>query len=134
MGIEGKKEGGNDDPLRPALNLEEMKRNGPDQKLCNWIKTLGKIRHSHPESIFGTYRELLLTNRQYGFARIQEDQALVVVVNNDENQGADLWVPVPVPGKIYENVINGEICREDNGKLVIHLPENGVMILAVKKS
>lgn len=133
-GIEGKKEGGNDDPLRPALNLEEMKRNGPDQKLCNWIKTLGKIRHSHPESIFGTYRELLLTNRQYGFARIQEDQALVVVVNNDENQGVDLWVPVPVPGKIYENVINGEICGEDNGKLVIHLPENGVMILAVKKS
>lgn len=131
-GIEGKKEGGNDDPLRPALDLEEMEKNGSDQELCTWIKTLGRIRRSHPESIFGVYRELLLTNRQYGFARIQEDQALVVVVNNDENQGADLWIPVPVPGKIYENVINGEICREENGKLVVHLPENGVMLLTVK--
>ena len=32
FGIEGRKEGGNDDPLRPALNLEELEKNPPAAK------------------------------------------------------------------------------------------------------
>lgn len=131
-GISGRKEGGNDDPLRPALKLEEMEASSPNPELCEWIRGLGKIRQEHPESIFGAYRELLLTNRQYAFARIQEEQALVVAVNNDEGQGADLWIPVPIGGKKYVNLLNGEVCREGNGKLVIHLPENGAAILAAE--
>ena len=131
-GISGRKEGGNDDPLRPALKLEEMEASSPNPELCEWIRGLGKIRQEHPESIFGAYRELLLTNRQYAFARIQEEQALVVAVNNDEGQGADLWIPVPIGGKKYVNLLNGEVCREENGKLVIHLPENGAAILAAE--
>lgn len=38
------KEGGNDDPLRPALNLEELEKNPPAEKLPAWIKTLSDVR------------------------------------------------------------------------------------------
>ena len=58
-GISGRKEGGNDDPLRPALKLEEMEASSPNPELCEWIRGLGKIRQEHPESILGAYRELL---------------------------------------------------------------------------
>lgn len=44
FGIEGRKEGGNDDPLRPALNLEELEKNPPAEKLPAWIKTLSDVR------------------------------------------------------------------------------------------
>ena len=48
FGIEGRKEGGNDDPLRPALNLEELEKNPPAEKLPAWIKTLSDVRKKHP--------------------------------------------------------------------------------------
>lgn len=130
-GILGKKEGGNDDPLRPALELEEMEKHAPQPELADWIARLGEIRNNHPESVHGEYRELYLTNRQYAFARILEEKALVVAVNNDENQATEIWVPVPVGEKKYRDVIHGETCKEEGGKLVIQLPPNGVKIFSV---
>ena len=130
-GIQGRKEGGNDNPLRPALDLEEMQKKAPHPELTEWIRMLGKIRKEHPESIYGMYKELLLTNRQYAFARIQEDKAVVVAVNNDESQEAQLWIPIPVGGKAYVDAVNKEICPEEGGKLNVLLPPNGVKILKV---
>ncbi len=130
-GIQGRKEGGNDNPLRPALDLEEMQKKAPHPELTEWIRMLGKIRKEHPESIYGMYKELLLTNRQYAFARIWEDKAVVVAVNNDENQEAQLWIPMPAGGKAYVDVVNKEICPEEGGKLNVLLPPNGVKIFKV---
>lgn len=62
FGIEGRKESGNDDPLRPALNLEELEKNPPAEKLPAWIKTLSDVRKKHPAARTGRYRELMLTN------------------------------------------------------------------------
>ena len=130
-GIQGRKEGGNDDPMRPALNLEEMKVKAPHPELTEWIKTLGKIRGEHPESANGSYRELLLTNRQYAFARIQDDKAVVVAVNNDENQEAQIAIPAPVGGKVYRDAVTGECCPEEGGRLKVTLPANGVKIFVM---
>ena len=71
-GIEGRKEGANDDPLRPRVDekmLEEVK----DSPVLEWVKKLGQLHKKFSSCLAeGRYRELLLTNRQYAFARFTE--------------------------------------------------------------
>ena len=40
-GIEGKKEGSNDDPLRPALTMEDLEKE-KDSPIMEWVKKLGR--------------------------------------------------------------------------------------------
>ena len=80
-----------------GLELDQMETNSFGQELSGWISTLASIRGEHPESVNGTYRELMLTNRQYAFARVLEDLSLVVAVNNDEQQDGLISFPAPHP-------------------------------------
>ena len=128
FGIEGRKEGGNDDPLRPALNLEELEKNPPAEKLQAWIKTLSDVRKKHPAARTGRYRELMLTNRQYAFARLDETDALITAVNNDENQSAGVWFPAPCDGT-WKNAVTGEAISPENGKLFVEVPPCGCVLI-----
>lgn len=128
-GIEGKKEGGNDDPLRPSVNLEEVLRIEIDSPVMAWVKALGKIHQEHPCLAYGAYRELMLTNRQYAFARITENDILVITVNNDE-QKAEVTVPAPAADKRYVNVLTGIEAEMVNGRITISVEANGSVILA----
>lgn len=128
FGIEGRKESGNDDPLRPALNLEELEKNPPAEKLPAWIKTLSDVRKKHPAARTGRYRELMLTNRQYAFARLDETDALITAVNNDENQSAGVWIPASCDGT-WKNAVTGEAISPENGKLFVEVPPCGCVLI-----
>ena len=128
-GIQGRKEGSNDDPLRPAVDLEETLKDVPDPKLLEWIRTLGKIRKAQPAIADGTYQELLLTNRQYAFARILDGQGVVVAVNNDDKE-AELHIRVPLQGKTYKSLIDGKDVQAQDGMLHIRLLPNESQILS----
>ena len=128
FGIEGRKEGGNDDPLRPSLNLEELEKNPPAEKLPAWIKTLSDVRKKHPAARTGRYRELMLTNRQYAFARLDETDALITAVNNDENQSAGVWIPASCDGT-WKNAVTGEAISPENGKLFVEVPPCGCVLI-----
>ena len=128
FGIEGRKEGGNDDPLRPALNLEELEKNPPAEKLPAWIKTLSDVRKKHPAARTGRYRELMLTNRQYAFARLDKTDALITAVNNDENQSAGVWIPASCDGT-WKNAVTGEAISPENGKLFVEVPPCGCVLI-----
>ncbi|MCH1981642.1 alpha-amylase family glycosyl hydrolase [Ruminococcus sp. OA3] len=127
-GIDGRKEGPNDDYLRPAVNLQEVLDDNPHPDLMEWIIKLGEVRSTHPVSIYGEYREIFLTNRQYAFARTSEEEAVVIAVNNDEVP-AEIQVPVPLPEKTYINAVSGEICPVEEGRLAVQLEESGSVIL-----
>ena len=58
----------------------------------------------------GAYRELMLTNRQYAFARIKDQDAIIIAVNNDENP-AELYVPVPLQADEFVNLESKEVLR-----------------------
>lgn len=118
-GIEGRKQGGCDDPLRPHLILAEMEKENPHPKLTRHIEMLGKIRKENPVLASGRYRELVLTNRQYAFARMQEGEAVVVAANNDE-EAAAMNIPVPLEGA-YVNAATGEEVQVSGGKINIEL-------------
>ena len=131
FGIQGRKEGGNDAPLRPKIDLQEIKENMPDKKFYEWICTLGKIHKEQKALSEGTYQELLLTNRQYAFARILGEEGVLVAVNNDE-QEAELCIRVPVSGKTYTSLLSGDNLHEENGMLRIRLKPNESEIAAFK--
>lgn len=129
-GIKGRKEGSNDDPLRPAVDLEKALEQEADKKLLDWVTLLGKIHKEHPALSEGRYRELLLTNRQYAFARILEDKGVVVAVNNDDKE-AELRIREPLPGKSYKSLINGETFECRDGAICVKLLPNESQILSM---
>ncbi len=127
-GIEGRKEGPNDDGMRPQVDLKEALADNPHPDLMDWIKKLGQIHSKYSACVYGEYKELLLTNRQYVFARIHGDQAVVAAVNNDENP-ASVTVSLPVGGKKYLDEVSGKIYSGDDGPVTIELEKYGCAVL-----
>ncbi len=132
-GIQGKKDGPNDDPLRPSVDLEEVQKAWPDPKLLAWITALGKFHKEHPACYEGTYEELLLTNRQYAFARETQEDKILVAVNNDA-QEATLSVrePAKAKGKIWRDVWSGEILTPENGNLQLRVEACSGRLLSIE--
>ena len=75
-GIQGRK-GDGDAALRPALERPEW--NG----LADWIAALARARRGSRALQYGSYRNVLLTNRQIIFERSVEGERVLVAVNAD---------------------------------------------------
>jgi len=84
-GIEGKKERGSDDSLRPCINLDDYKNALSDNACTKLIKRLGIVRQCAKALSYGDYRENSLTNRQYVYTRNTDNDTVIIAVNNDEN-------------------------------------------------
>ena len=84
FGIEGRKEYGSDDSLRPALNIEDYKDSVKTNPCTALIAALGKVRQAVPALSYGSYAELMLTNRQFAYARDLDVTRVIVSVNNDD--------------------------------------------------
>ena len=84
FGIEGRKEYGSDDSLRPALNIEDYKDSVKTNPCTALIAALGKVRQAVPALSFGSSDELMLTNRQFAYARDLDGTRVIVSVNNDD--------------------------------------------------
>lgn len=100
-GIDGDKQQGSDWNLRPCLELSDFNDQDP---LPSLIRKLGKIKEDFPEVSCGDYRELMLTNRQFGFARCKDGRAVVTLVNNDDNP-AHIEVNLPVDANRAVNLL-----------------------------
>ena len=85
--IEGKKEKWSDASLRPQMKYEDYE-NLNDKMLGykKMIMALGKVHNNNKALSCGGYRQVVLTNRQYVFARETADEHLYIAVNNDENE------------------------------------------------
>ena len=129
-GIEGRKEGGNDDPLRPAADLEEVLKDVPNPKLLKWVQTLGKIHKEQKSLADGAYQELLLTNRLFAFARILDNECVITAVNNDDKE-AELQIRIPVSGRVCTSLVNDEKINGEDGMLHIKLQPNESEIVLV---
>ena len=70
----------------------------------------------------------MLTNRQYAFARTGDGDAVIVVVNNDE-QEAGVSVRVPDASVSYQDAVTGEAAESVNGQIQVKLPANGCRII-----
>ena len=114
-GIEGEKHrGGSDDAIRPALRLEDMGENA----CSRLITALGHIRRDCPALRRGSYRQLLLRNRQYAFMREIPGERVLVAVNNDESPAA---LELEAEGA-YIGALSGQRLDARDGKLRFELP------------
>ena len=127
-GIEGRKEMG-DAALRPALDLDQMKTSAPEPWLEEYLAYLGTCRQENEALCTGSYRELLLTNRQYAFARILGGKAVVVAVNNDDKD-SELWIPSPAAGRCIR-LDDGKEEETEGGRIHTVLPAGGAALWAV---
>lgn len=122
FGIEGRKERGSDDSLRPFLNLEDFKDCFTNNECTKVIRKLGLVRQNCKILSYGDYREAVLTNRQYAYVRGLDGQAAVVAVNNDDN-GADIHVH-GVPDGEYIGIFSEARINVQGGYLGCHLDGN----------
>lgn len=129
-GITGEKIGACDDGMRPKLSLTEMKEENPYPELTEHIKALGELKKKLPELGEGKYRELVLTNRQYAFARILEDRAVIVAVNNDEAP-VKMQIPLPVAAEKCSDAITGEEMKPEGGRVSVNLKPCGSVIITL---
>ena len=130
-GIQGRKEGANDDFLRPQVDLEKALEQADNEERLSWMKKLGQIRAEQPALRRGRYQELLLTNRQYAFARILEEEAVITAVNNDDNEA---WISIrlPLEGRKYRNLVDNEIVSEEGRMLRVKLLPNESAIICAE--
>ena len=122
-GIEGRKEGSNDDPLRPALKLTELEEKPPVPELPKLLTVLGELRKECPCLSQGAYRELYLRNRQYAYAMVLGEQAVVVMVNCDDAP-ATFEFPNPVSKNHYKDVFLGCENTTECDKITVSLEKN----------
>ncbi|MBE6773729.1 MAG: alpha-amylase [Ruminococcaceae bacterium] len=85
FGIEGRKERGSDDSLRPTLKYEEYKDAVKNNPYTQLIAALGKVRRNTPALCYGSYRELELQNTHFAYERSLDGNSVIVTVNNGDN-------------------------------------------------
>ena len=129
-GIEGKRTNTSDEALRPAISIEQ--EGELHCELTDLIAQLGQI-HSQQEPLHtGRYQELLLTNRQYAFARHGEDSVIIAAVNNDD-EPASLAIPVPLQAGEAVNLLEpADRLPISDGKVHIKLKGNWGAVLKLK--
>ena len=60
---------------------------------------------------------------------MEKDQdAIIIAVNNDENP-AELYVPVPLQADEFVNLESKEVLRMENGRIRVQLPAGGSALL-----
>lgn len=133
-GIEGRRTRACDEALRPAISItDEPRLHCP---LTDLIEKLVHIHAKYPAYQNGRYQELLLTNRQYAFARQGEGPLMITAVNNDDRE-AHLSIPVPVFGRQAVNLMaeteEASILPITDGKIHMKLKGNWGTILEIKE-
>lgn len=122
FGIEGKKDRYSDDSLRPALDLSDYADAAENNSFTRLIAALGKIRQRTKALSYGYYKELLLLNRQYAFARECDGQTVIVTVNNDDS---DYVMTLPAQNaSVYIGALSGERVSVNGGSLVVNVKAN----------
>ena len=77
-GIQGQKGQGSDADLRPAIELPQS------NELTAWIAALAKAHKESNALCYGSYRNVMLTNKQIIFERRTDSQRVLVAINAED--------------------------------------------------
>ncbi|MCD8083834.1 MAG: alpha-amylase [Clostridiales bacterium] len=129
-GITGERTNVSDVGLRPCITIKEGE--AMRCELTTWIARLSKIHAENEEYHAGLYQELLLTNRQYAFARRSEKSIAVTAANSDDKE-ATIHIPIPLSAKKAENLMDQTIIPIENGRLKLTLSGNSGVVLKIRE-
>lgn len=94
-GIHGRKHGGDDGPLRPALSWPVPEDQMPHPELQQQIARLADLRRELPALQGQNYRQLHVASEQLAYLRGTPDNPVIVIINSAA-EPVDLWVAVPL--------------------------------------
>jgi hypothetical protein len=122
FGIEGRKERGSDDSLRPALNYEDYKDSINTNPCTKLIASLGKIRQNTPALLYGDYKELELQNTHFAYERTLNGNSVIITVNNGDN--AVNFNLACENSSEYTGALTGEKISVTNGRIQVTVAAN----------
>lgn len=122
FGLEGKKERGSDDSLRPALDYNDYKDAVTTNPCTKLIAALGKIRQNAPALQYGDYKELALQTTHFAYARTLDGQSVIVTVNNGDNE-VSFTLPCTACAE-YTGALSGRRVTVQNGQITVSVPAN----------
>ncbi len=122
-GFEGKKQSGSDSELRPKVTFEKLIKLTKHSLLLDAIKRFIAIRKNSNALMQGSYRQLIVSKRQFAFSRSYTNESLVIVVN----ASLDIeTIAIPLnqaSGKKFTDLLNpGFECAPKNGVLSLEIP------------
>lgn len=127
FGIEGRKERNSDDSLRPCLNIEDYKDAVKNNPCTSIIAALGKIRQSTPALCYGDYKELLLQNTCFAYARTYNSKSVIIAVNNSD-KNTDISLSAENSSE-YKDVLSGNQITAKDGRIQFAVPANSGVIM-----
>lgn len=92
-GMTGKKQGGSDAPMRPALAWPVDPASMPHPELAETIRALARIRRETPALRHGDYEQVAIFSDQFAFQRRSEGSRAIVVVNAS-HEPTPIQIPV----------------------------------------
>ncbi|MBE5946496.1 MAG: alpha-amylase [Lachnospiraceae bacterium] len=122
FGIEGRKERFSDDSLRPSLSYEDYAASLQNNDCTKLISALGKIRQDSKIISYGEYKELILTNTNFAFARNYNGKSVLVTVNNADND-CTLTLPAGSSSE-YVGALTGTKVAVNNGCINVNVTAN----------
>ncbi len=122
FGIEGKKERGSDDSLRPALNFDDYKDVIDKNPCTELIAALGRIRGNTPALCYGDYKELQLQTTHFAYERTFNGKSVIVTVNNSDN-AVEMNLPCGNSSE-YVGALTGERVCANAGQIRVRVPAN----------
>ncbi len=124
FGIDGRKERGSDDSLRPYIDLSEHAHDYECNPCTALIARLGAIHAQYIQDlVWGDYRELFLTTQQFAFQRGR----LIAAVNNSDGEA---WINAEAQASAYIGLISGRRIESGGGRLNVCLPGSSGEIFA----
>lgn len=122
FGIEGRKERGSDDSLRPMLRFEDYKDAVKTNPCTQLIFALARIRHSTPELCYGSYRELELQTTHFAYERTLNGKSVIITVNNADN---DITINLPCNNaEEYVGALSGKKAAVKDGRIQVKVSAN----------
>ena len=104
-GIQGIKQNGSDESLRPCIELNPLYNEG-NKDLLNAVKAFAMIRKTSKALRYGNYKQLLIKHEQFAFLRQYEDETVIVILNSsNEKLSLDLNVPLS-DGVVFKDILN----------------------------
>lgn len=115
-GITGQKENSSDENLRPSLDLNTISKSDKIFDLVNYLSKLACMHKNSDALKYGKYVQLLVRHEQFAFARITDEECVIVAINSSK-QAFSVDLNIPFQGSILVDLLNeGDSFIIENGR------------------
>jgi cyclomaltodextrinase / maltogenic alpha-amylase / neopullulanase len=117
-GLEGLRTPADDRPLRPALDLNQLRADSTQPDLPAAIGRFASIRRDAPALQHGDYKEVFVASEQFAFARSTESETVIVLLNAaDHDAPFDIPLAMPNGTRLVDLLNPGDEFRVEAGRL-----------------